>query len=71
MDLIGTESYMEEEFWLNQAIELCIPKVEIHMELLNIGNKDIIIIETKPVYKEIKEEKFFIQRMNANLLQKI
>ena len=46
---------MEEEFWLNQAIDLCIPNVEIRMELLNIGNKDIIIIEvpeaeTKPVY---------------------
>ena len=67
-ELIGTESYMEEEFWLNQAIDLCIPKVEIRMELLNIGNKDIIIIEvpeaeTKPVYvKGNKGRKVFIRQ---------
>jgi len=67
-ELIGTESYMEEEFWLNQAIDLCIPNIEIRMELLNIGNKDIIIIEvpeaeTKPVYvKGNKGRKVFIRQ---------
>lgn len=65
--LVGTESYMEEEFWLNQAADLCIPKAEIHMELLNIGNKDVIIVEVpeatqKPVYvKGNKHRKVFVR----------
>ncbi|MGB0346407.1 MAG: helix-turn-helix domain-containing protein [Balneolaceae bacterium] len=73
-ELIGTESYMEEEFWLNQAVDLCIPKAEIHMELLNIGNKDVIIVEipeaeTKPVYvKGNKRRKVFIRQGDESQL---
>jgi hypothetical protein len=73
-ELVGTESYLEEEFWLNQATELCIPKAEIYMELLNIGNKDIIIVEvpeaeTKPVYvKGNKRRKVFVRQGDESQL---
>jgi len=73
-ELVGTESYLEEEVWLNQATELCIPKAEIYMELLNIGNKDIIIVEvpeaeTKPVYvKGNKRRKVFVRQGDESQL---
>ncbi len=73
-ELIGTESYMEEEFWLNQAADLCVPRAEIHMELLNIGNKDVIIVEvpeaeTKPVYvKGKKQRKVFVRQNDESQL---
>lgn len=60
-ELVGTESYMEEEFWLSQAAkEICIPAVPIKIELLNIGPRDILIVEVpevekKPVYVKGKE----------------
>ncbi|MEQ9266474.1 MAG: ATP-binding protein [Balneolaceae bacterium] len=60
-ELVGTESYMEEEFWLSQAAkEICIPAVSIKIELLNIGSRDILIVEVpevdkKPVYVKGKE----------------
>ena len=73
-ELVGTESYMEEEFWLNQAADLCIPRAEIHMELLNIGNKDVIIVEvpeaeSKPVYvKGKKQRKVFVRQGDESQL---
>ena len=73
-EITGTESYMEEEFWLNQAIELCIPKALIHMELFNVGDKDIIIVEVpeaerKPVYiKGNNQRKVYIRQEDESQL---
>jgi len=73
-ELVGTESYMEEEFWLNQAADLCIPRLNIHMELLNIGSKDVIIVEvpeaeSKPVFvKGKKRRKVFIRQGDESQL---
>jgi len=73
-ELVGTESYMEEEFWLNQTADLCIPKLNIHMELLNIGSKDVIIVEvpeaeSKPVFvKGKKRRKVFIRQGDESQL---
>lgn len=65
---------MEEEFWLNQAADLCIPRLNIHMELLNIGSKDVIIVEvpeaeSKPVFvKGKKRRKVFIRQGDESQL---
>ncbi|MBO6585084.1 MAG: ATP-binding protein [Gracilimonas sp.] len=55
-EMIGVEGYHEEEFWLNQAAsEECIPEVPISIELVNLGERDVLIVkvpeaEEKPVY---------------------
>lgn len=73
-EIVGTESYMEEEFWLNQATELCIPKVAIRMALFNFGKKDVIIVEVpeakkKPVFvKGEKRRKVFIRKEDKSQL---
>lgn len=73
-EIVGTESYMEEEFWLNQATELCIPKVAIRMTLFNFGKKDVIIVEVpeakkKPVFvKGEKRRKVFIRKEDESQL---
>lgn len=60
-EMLGVEGYHEEEFWLNQAAEEeCIPKVPITIELLNVGERDILIVkvpeaEKKPVYVKGKK----------------
>lgn len=60
-EMIGVEGYHEEEFWLNQAAEEeCIPKVPIKIELVNMGERDILIVkvpeaEEKPVYVKGKK----------------
>ncbi|MCR9130974.1 MAG: ATP-binding protein [bacterium] len=73
-ELVGTESYMEEEFWLDEAAKLCVPEIDIHMELLNIGNKDIIIVnvpeaEKKPIYlKGKKRRKVYVRQADESVL---
>ena len=74
-ELIGTESYMEEEFWLRQAAdELCIPALDINLELLSIGKKDILIVEIpeaekKPVYvKGKKTRKVFVRQADESIV---
>ena len=74
-EIIGTESYMEEEFWIRQAVEdVCIPPVDISLELLTIGHKDVLIIEvpeaeTKPVYvKGKKHRKVFIRQEDESVV---
>ena len=74
-EIIGTESYMEEEFWIRQAVEEeCVPPVDIELELLTIGQKDILIIEVpeaekKPVYvKGKKRRKVFIRNEDESVV---
>jgi predicted HTH transcriptional regulator len=60
-EMLGVEGYHEEEFWLNQAAkDECIPEIPIHIELLNLGERDILIVkvpeaEKKPVYVKGKK----------------
>jgi predicted HTH transcriptional regulator len=74
-EIIGTESYMEEEFWLNQAAQdECIPMVPITLELLHVGQKDVLVVKVpeaaqKPVYvKGKKRRKVYIRQNDESLL---
>ena len=61
-EIVGVESYYEEEFWLNQAAkDECIPEVPITIELVNTGDRDVLMVKVpeadkKPVY--VKGKKF-------------
>ncbi len=54
--LIGVEGYQEEEFLLNEAARrLCRPKVKISIEIVQFGERDLLVIkvpeaESKPVF---------------------
>ncbi len=56
--LIGVEGYQEEEFLLNQAAtELCRPAVDITIEIVHFGERDLLVVkvpeaEKKPVFVE-------------------
>ncbi|MFP8489600.1 helix-turn-helix domain-containing protein [Gracilimonas sp. Q87] len=60
-EIIGVESYHEEEFWLNQAaVEECIPEVDIKIELVDIGERDVLLVKVpeatvKPIYVKGKK----------------
>lgn len=55
-EMIGVEGYLEEEFLLNQAArDECIPEVPIQIELIHLGDRDILLVKVpeadkKPVY---------------------
>lgn len=55
-EMVGVEGYFEEEFLLNQAAhEECIPEIEIRIELVHLGDRDILYVNVpeanqKPVY---------------------
>lgn len=55
-EILGVEGYHEEEFWLNQAAkDECIPEIPIEIEMLHIGERDVLIVKVpeakeKPVY---------------------
>ena len=74
-EMIGTESYFEEEFWLNQAAhDLCVPPIDISIEMVHIGNRDILIVEVpetenKPVYvKNKKKRMVYIRQADESIL---
>lgn len=58
--LVGVDGYQEDEYLLNKAAhELCKPKIDIHMELVHLGLRDIIVVtvkelEKKPVFVHAK-----------------
>ncbi|HET8865647.1 MAG TPA: ATP-binding protein, partial [Gracilimonas sp.] len=60
-EIIGVESYYEEEFWLNQAAqEECIPPISITIELVNTGERDVLMVKVpeaqkKPIYVKGKK----------------
>jgi len=73
-ELIGLETYLEEEFWLQKAAaEECIPPVNIEVELFQHGQRDILIVkvpeaEQKPVYvKGAKRRKVFVRVQDASV----
>ena len=73
--LVGTESYLEEEFWLSLASqEICVPVVPIKVKLIHVGNKDILMAEVpeaekKPIYvKGKKRRKVFIRQNDESVM---
>jgi len=73
-DLIGLESYLEEEFLLNQAAEdLCKPKLELAVELLHVGKRDVLIVhvaeaKNKPVFvASDSRRKVYIRQQDENV----
>ena len=66
----GVENYMEEEFYINQAVEeLCIPAVKIEIELIHTGKKDVLMVkvpeaENKPIYLKGKKKRKVLIRID-------
>lgn len=58
--LVGVESYHEDEYLLNKAArKLCKPALDIHTELVHLGERDIMVVRVneapvKPVYVMVK-----------------
>lgn len=74
-EMVGVESYMEEEFWISQAAEdCCVPVPEISIELISAGGKDILLInvaeaEEKPVYVKGKNKRtVFVRREDESVV---
>lgn len=45
-DIVGIESYYEEEFWLKQAAnDVCVPPIPLNIEMVHVGKKDVLIVE--------------------------
>ncbi len=67
-DMVGVESYMEEEFWITQAAEdCCIPVPTITIELISFSGTDILLIDVpesdeKPVYVKGKKHRVVYAR---------
>ena len=73
-DIAGIESYYEEEFWLKQAAkDVCVPAIEINIEMVHAGKKDVLIVEVsesdqKPIaVKGSKKRTVYIRQNDENI----
>jgi len=71
--LVGVLGYQEEEFLLAKAAnELCQPKVDIKIEIVHFGDRDLLVIRVpeahnKPIYvRGKKEETVFMREKDQN-----
>lgn len=71
--LIGVSGYQEEEFLLRKAAtELCRPKVDIVIEIVHFGERDLLVIKVpeslqKPVFVQGEEgEIVFLREQDRN-----
>lgn len=71
--LVGVLGYQEEEFLLSKAArELCQPAVDIAIEIVHFGDRDLLVIKVpeapqKPVYvKGDKEDTVFMRERDQN-----
>jgi len=71
--LVGVLGYQEEEFLLQKAArELCHPKVDIVMEIVHFGERDLLVIKVpesseKPVFvKGETEDTVFMREKDQN-----
>ncbi len=71
--LIGVFGYQEEEFLLNKAArQLCDPVVDIHIEVVHFGERDLLVIRVpesadKPIYVKSKNGSVvFIREQDQN-----
>ncbi|HKK46518.1 MAG TPA: ATP-binding protein [Balneolaceae bacterium] len=66
--LVGVLGYQEEEFLLAKAAnELCHPKVDIKIEIVHFGDRDLLVIKVleahnKPIYVHGKKEDIVFMR---------
>ncbi len=74
-EICGIESYYEEEFWLKQAAEdVCVPEVDISIEMVHTGKKDVLIVkvpeaEIKPIaVKGKKKRSVYVRQDDENIL---
>ncbi len=74
-EMVGVESYMEEEFWISQAAEdCCIPVPKISIELISFSGKDILLVdvpesEEKPVYVKGKRHRVvYVRREDESVV---
>lgn len=74
-EMVGIESYMEEEFWVSQATEdCCVPVPKITIELVSFSGKDILLVdvpeaEKKPVYvKGKKQRTVYVRRRDESVV---
>jgi predicted HTH transcriptional regulator len=71
--LVGVEGYQEEEFLLAKAAnKLCEPRVNIMMEIVHFGERDLLVIKVpeasnKPVYvHEKKGQVVYVRDKDSN-----
>lgn len=74
-EMVGIESYMEEEFWISQAAEdCCIPIPKIRIELVSISGKDILLVnvpesDEKPIYVKGKKSRIvYVRRADESVV---
>jgi predicted HTH transcriptional regulator len=59
--LVGVSGYQEEEFLLNKAaVDFCSPQVDIRIEIVHFGDKDLLVIrvpesDDKPIFVKGEE----------------
>lgn len=71
--LIGVEGYHEEEFLLNKAAhKLCSPAIDISIEVVHFGERDLLVIRVpeagqKPVFVQGKKGRtVFVRKKDQN-----
>lgn len=74
-DIVGIESYYEEEFWLRQAAEeVCVPALNINIEMVHAGKKDVLVVEVpesenKPIaVKGESKRSVYIRQDDENII---
>ena len=74
-EINGIESYYEEEFWLKQAAtDVCVPPLDIKIEMVHAGKKDVLIVEIaeskhKPVaVKGERKRIVYIRQADENIV---
>lgn len=74
-ELAGIESYYEEEFWLNQAAnDVCVPPINIKIEMVHAGKKDVLVVEVpesdnKPIAVKGKSKRtVYIRQEDENII---
>jgi len=74
-DIVGIESYYEEEFWLKQAAEeVCVPGLNINIEMVHAGKKDVLVVEVpesenKPIaVKGDSKRSVYIRQNDENII---
>lgn len=69
-EIVGIESYYEEEFCLRQASnDVCVPSIDISIEMVHAGKKDVLIVEVpesdqKPIAVKGKKKRVVYIRQN-------
>lgn len=73
--IIGVRSFFEEEFLLMKAAyEYCVPPVPISIEMVHVGDADVMVVRVpqvkeKPVYNKSKKKRLvYVRRADSSML---